>query len=128
MFPVLFLLLVLTGCISFGDPLDAEDQERIDRQIRESIEKTFPLPEQILIKTHVGDDLRFTTALSLEEVIAFYREAYTQKGYEEGKDSRVSPDAAALYFRKNAAKVVALEVTKNHTGCEVHIQLKSSEQ
>ena len=75
-----FLVLTLAGCIGFGDPLGAENQEKINQQIRKTNEKTFPLPEQVVIKTHVGDDLRFATDLSLDEVVAFYRDAYIQKG------------------------------------------------
>ena len=120
----LSLILALASCIGFGDPLDAEDQEKIDQQIREAIEKTFPLPEQVVIKTHVGDDLRFSTPLSLDEVVVFYREAYTQQGYEEGNDSQVSTDSATLVFGKAGEKGVALEVTKNEKSCDVHIQLQ----
>lgn len=125
---VVVLATLLSGCIGVGDPLDNEDREKIDQQIREAIEKTFPLPEQVTIQTHVGDDLRFTTNLSVKEVVAFYREAYTQKGYQESKDSQVSTENAALIFKKASEKDVALEVTKNDKGCDVHIQLKSSDQ
>jgi len=120
----LFLALMLAGCIGFGDPLDAEDREKIDQQIREAIEETFPLPEQVMIKTHVGDDLRFTTDLSLDEVVAFYRDAYIQKGYQEGKDSQVLVDSATLLFTKDGEKDVMLEVTAKEKECEVHIALK----
>jgi len=37
-----FLVLTLAGCIGFGDPLGAENQEKIDQQIRKTNEKTFP--------------------------------------------------------------------------------------
>jgi len=120
----LLSVLTLAGCIGFGDPLDTEDQEKIDQQIREAIEKTFPLPEQVTIKTHVGDDLRFITDLSIDEVIAFYRNAYIQKGYEEGKDSQILADSATLLFTKDGEKDVTLEVTVKEKGCEVHIALK----
>lgn len=122
---VLLLALTLTGCIGFGDPLDAEDREKIDEQIRESIEKTFPLPEQAVIRTHIGDNLRFSTDLSVDEVVAFYRDAYAQKGYEEG-ESQVSADGATVLFQKNGEKVVSLEATKNDSGSDVYIQLLSS--
>lgn len=121
---LLSLVITLSGCVGFGDPLDAEDQEKIDQQIREAIEKTFPLPEQVTIKTHVGDDLRFTTDLSLEEVIAFYRDAYAQKGYVEESSSQVSDEDAALLFKKDGEKDVVLEAAKTEHGCEVHLLLK----
>lgn len=122
---VLLLALTLTGCIGFGDPLDAEDREKIDEQIRESIEKTFPLPEQAVIRTHIGDNLRFSTYLSVEEVVELYRDVYTQKGYEEG-DGQVSDDNATVLFQKDGEKVVSLEVTENEKGSDVHIRLLSS--
>lgn len=121
---LLLLVITLSGCVGFGDPLDAEDQEKIDQQIREAIEKTFPLPEQVTIKTHVGDDLRFTTDLSLEEVIAFYRDAYAQKGYVEESSSQVSDEDATLLFKKDGEKDVVLEAAKTENGCEVHLLLK----
>lgn len=120
----MFLVLTLAGCIGFGDPLDAEDQEKIDQQIREAIEKTFPLPEQVVIKTHVGDDLRFTTDLSLDQVVAFYRDAYIQKGYKESGDSQVLTESATLLFTKDGDKDVTLEITAKEKGCDVHIALK----
>jgi hypothetical protein len=119
-----FIILTLAGCISFGEPLNAEDQEKIDQQIREAIEKTFPLPEQVIIKTHVGDDLRFATDLNLDQVVSFYRDAYNQKGYEEGGDSQVLTESATLLFMKNGDKDVTLEITTKEKGCEVHIALK----
>lgn len=124
-FLALSLALTLAGCIGFGAPLDAEDREKIDQKIREAIEKTFPLPEQAVIRTHIGDDLRFSTDLSVEEVVAFYRDAYTQKGYEEG-DSQVPADSTTMLFQKDGEKVVSLEVTKNDSGSDVRIQLLSS--
>ena len=120
----MFLVLTLAGCIGFGDPLDAEDQEKIDQQIREAIEKTFPLPEQVVIKTHVGDDLRFTTDLSLDQVVAFYRDAYIQKGYKESGDSQVLTESATLLFTKDSDKNVTLEITAKKKGCDVHIAVK----
>jgi hypothetical protein len=121
----LLLLFALTGCIGFGDPLESKDQKSIDQQIRESIEETFPLPDEVMIRTHVGDDLRFSTELSVDEILTFYRDAYTQRGYAEAKDSQVSADSASLLFKKEGEKEAALEVTKNENGCDVHIQLKS---
>lgn len=120
----MLIALTLAGCIGFGNPLDAKDQEKIDQQIREAIEKTFPLPEQVVIKTHVGDDLRFTTDLSLDQVVAFYRDAYIQKGYEESGDSQVLTESAILLFTKDGEKDVTLETTAKEKGCEVHIALK----
>jgi hypothetical protein len=73
------LALMLAGCAAFGSPLSPEEQQKIDQRIKEAIEKTFPLPEQAVIKTHVGDDLTFSTPLSLDEVVAFYRDVYSQK-------------------------------------------------
>lgn len=118
-------LLLLTGCIGFGNPFDSEDQQQIDQQIREAIEKTFPLPEQVLIKTHIGDDLRFSTELSVDEVVEFYRDAYSQKSYEEG-ESQIQADGAALLFKKVGEKDVALDVIANASGCEVHLLLRSA--
>jgi hypothetical protein len=120
----LFFLLMLTGCIGFGCPLDAADQEKTDEQIRESIEKTFPLPGNVFIKTHVGNDLRFSTVLSVEEVVAFYRDEYIQRGYIEEAGSQIMTDSATILFRQNGEKNVLLEVTKNENGCDVHIKLK----
>ena len=119
------LVLMIAGCTAFGFPLSAEEQQKIDKQIREEIEKTFPLPEQVVIKTHVGDDLTFSTPLNLDEVVTFYQDAYSQKGYEE-KGSQVSADSATLLFQKAGEKTVTLEVTKNKKDCAVHLYQKSS--
>ena len=120
----LLLTLTLSGCVLFGEPLDSENREKIDEQIREAIEKTFPLPEQVVIRTHIGDDLRFSTNLSVDEVVAFYRDVYSQKEYEEQEDSQVSGAGAVLLFKKYGEPDVALEVLKSEQGSDVHIQLK----
>lgn len=120
----LSLILMLTGCVLFGEPLDSENREKIDKQIREAIEATFPLPEQVVIRTHVGKDLSFSTNLSVDEVVAFYRDAYSQKGYEEQEGSQISEKSVVLLFKKDGDLDVALEVTKNEQGSDVHIQLK----
>ena len=127
--PILWLTLLvvglLSGCIAFGAPLNADEQAKIDQQIRESVEKTFPLPGQVVIRTHVGDDLRFSTGLSVEEVTAFYRNAYTIKGYVEGAGGLVSAENATLLFQKEDEKDVTLDVMRNENGSDVHIQLGS---
>lgn len=120
----LSLVLMLTGCTGFGDPLDTEAVEKIDEQIRETIEKTFPLPEQVVIKTHVGDDLRFSTQLSVDEIVAFYQIAYAQRGFEEEAGSQILADSATHLFKKGGENDVLLEVVTNKEGSDVHLQLK----
>lgn len=117
------LLLLLTGCIGFGNPFDWEDQQQIDQQIRKAIEKTFPLPEQVVIKTHIGDGLRFSTELTVAEVVAFYRNAYGQKGYEESQGQVLTGDATLL-FKKDGDGDVMLAGTENDQGCDVHLFLE----
>ncbi len=119
----LMLVLTLTGCMGFGSPIDQEDLDKIDQRIRAVIEKTFPLPEQAVIKTHVGNDLLFATRLSVNEVVEFYRDAYNQKGFEE-IDSQIQADSATLLFNKAGQMAVDLEVTGNENGCDVHLLLK----
>ena len=51
------LVLVFAGCAGLGIPLDSKKMGKVDEQIRESIEKTFPLPKQVVLKSHEGDDL-----------------------------------------------------------------------
>jgi hypothetical protein len=119
------LVTLLAGCAGFGDSLDSEDRQRIDTQIRESIEKTFPLPEAVIVRTHIGDDLRFSTGLSVGEVVSFYRESYTAAGYLEEADSLIRTDGAALTFKQAGEKDVLLEATQSETGSDVHLQLKS---
>lgn len=121
---VVFMMILLAGCTGLGQPLDSNNMEEIDQQIREAIEKTFPLPEQAAIRTHIGDDLTFSTDLSMDEIVAFYRNAYTQKGYVEGANSQLSADSASMLFQKEGEKDVQLEITKREQGSDVHIQLK----
>ena len=122
---VVLLVLLAAGCAWVGSPLSSEDEKKIDEQIRQAIEKTFPLPEQVVIKTHVGDDLHFSTDLTLDELVSFYRDAYSQKGYEE-KDSQVLAESATLLFTKDGEKTVTLEVTKNKKDCDVHLFQEST--
>ncbi len=125
--PALYLVVLLvpflTACFRFGNPLKPEIMEKINDQVIESIEKTIPLPEQVVIKTHIGDDLRFSTGLSLDEVVAFYRATYTTKGYVEEAGSQVLADNASLVFTHDGEKDVLLEVKKNEKGSDVHIRL-----
>jgi len=114
-------VLVLTNCNGFGSPLDSQDLEKIDAQIRESITKTFPLPESVDVKTHIAEDLRFSTNLTINEIVMIYRDAYNQKGYAEDASSLVSSESASLNFKKFGEKDVRLDVTKSGTVSDVHI-------
>jgi len=115
--------LLLTGCVV---PMSPEEDAEVDEQIRAAIELEFPLPEQVTIRTHVGDDVRFSTGLPLDGVLAFYRDAYDGQRFLEQADSQVSADKATLRFAKDGEeKDVLLNVMNTETGSDVHIWLES---
>ena len=121
---VLLLAGLPSGCAGFGTPLDQKDLDRIDQQIRQDIEKTYPLPKTGTIKTHVGDDVTFSTRLSVDEVVAFYRAAYAGLQFSESADSRVSAGNASLVFQKAGEKDVLVDVISLETSCAVHLRMK----
>lgn len=121
---VLLLAGLPSGCVGFGSPLDQEDLDRIDQQIRQDIEKTYPLPEAVTIKTHVGDDVTFSTPLSVDQAVAFYRTAYAGLQFSESPDSRVSASDVSLVFQKAGEKDVLVEVVGLETSCAVHLRMK----
>jgi hypothetical protein len=117
-------LFLLAGCIAIGIAMNQHDMDKINNLVRESVEKTFPLPEQAIIRTHIGDDVRFSTELSIEKVVVFYRETYDQIGFIEAAGSEAVADRTTILFKKDGEKDVLLEVTKNENGSEVHIRLQ----
>jgi len=118
------LTFLLTGCFCLQNPLNVKDWIKIEQQVRDSVEKDFPLPEQITIQSHIGDDLRYATEMSVAEVVAFYRDAYTQEGYTEQAGSEIEIDQAALSFKASGKKDVWLEAMQTRNNCQVHIRLK----
>ena len=62
---VLLFTLALTSCVVFGNQLDSQDSKVINQQIRDAIEKTIPLPENAAIRTHIGDEITFSSELSV---------------------------------------------------------------
>jgi hypothetical protein len=119
----LLSVLVLANCSAFGSPLDSKELEKINGQIQESIEKTFPLPEAVFIKTHIANDLCFSTELTMSQTAAFYRDAYAQRGFLEVQGSPVSSNSLSLHFKKEGEKDVLLDATNSRTGSDVHIWL-----
>ena len=127
----IFILIVVLLCAGLPGgfarsrtPLDQQDGDGVDQEIRQSIEKTYPLPEAATIKTHVGDDVTFSTELSVGDVVAFYRTAYAQQGFSEGRASWASADSASLVFQKAGEKEVLLDVIGTEKSQEVHLHLK----
>ena len=117
------LVLVFTGCAGLGVSMDSNEMGKLDEQSRESIEKTFPLPEQVVLESHEGYDLRFETNLSIDEVVAFYRNAYEQRGYVEER-SLVMSEQVALLFKQDGEKDVLLNVSQDGQGSDVRLRLK----
>lgn len=117
--------IALTGCTAFWNWQDSQDYKNLDQQIRDAIEKTIPLPESASIRTHIGDDVTFSSELSVDELAEFYRNVYSQKGYEEA-ESQTQADPSSLFFKKEGEKIAVVEITKKENGCDVHILLKST--
>lgn len=118
---ILLVVLMLTAC---GGRLTSDDQARINERIRAVVERTFPLPESATIQTHVGNDLRFTTDLSVDKAVAFYREAYTAQGLIEQAGSQVSAESATLRFTKDDDYDAVLNVSAQDNGSDVHLWLE----
>jgi hypothetical protein len=122
---VLLFTIGLTGCNALWNRQDTQDYISLDQKIREAIEKTIPLPESAAIRTHIGDEVTFSSELTADEVVQFYRDSYSQKGYQE-TESETSADPATLLFKKEGEKTAVVEITGKENGCDVHIQLESA--
>jgi len=120
---VLLFTLALTSCVVFGNQLDSQDSKVINQQIRDAIEKTIPLPENAAIRTHIGDEITFSSELSADKVAAFYQDAYSQKGYQEA-EGQILADQSTLLFNKEGEKAAVVEIIGKEKGCDVHILLK----
>ncbi len=120
---VLILTIALTGCAGLGNALSSQDDKSIDQQIREAIEKIIPLPESAAIRTHIGDEVTFSSWQSVDKVAEFYQNAYSQKGYQEA-ESQTLADRSSLLFKKEGKKTVVVEITSKEKGCDVHILLE----
>jgi c-di-AMP phosphodiesterase-like protein len=91
----LLLLVTLTTCVGNTSP---EQMAEVDKQIIAEIRQRVPVPDSAYIVNNIAGTLRYDTDMTVEEVAAFYRDAFTQKNMAEQSGGTVSADAANLSF------------------------------
>jgi hypothetical protein len=136
---ILLVAVLLTACDSGGSGGGSGEQIKngvkdgisglvsdINKEVVTDIRKSFPLPDQYSTLNHHNDVLNFTTPMSGEDVVSFYRREYAKQGFTEiAENSKVSADSATTVF-KNASggKTVYLQVDKTDSGSKVRVEKK----
>ena len=97
---------------------------QVNSEILAEIGKKYPLPDPVTIRTAHNDDVTYTTTLSVENVVAFYRKAYGDKGFREVQGSMVNGVLAVpLVFKDpSGGKNVQIEVQKEDSETWVHLE------
>jgi hypothetical protein len=94
----------------------------INTEILNEIRKSYPLPDPVTIRNAHNDDVNYTTTLTVEKVVEFYRQAYMQKGFAELEGSTVSSDSANLAFRDGSGgKTVHIMAENGNGETKVHL-------
>src|ERR1051326_1190009 len=76
---------------------------QVTDEIVKEIRKKYPLPDPVIINNAHNDTVNYTTTLSVEQVVDFYRQAYAKQGFPEIPEAaKVSSDSAKLVFRDTA--------------------------
>ena len=97
----------------------------VNKDIIKEIGKKYPLPEQVVINNAHNDTVNYTTTLSMDKVVDFYRQAYSKQGVPEIQ-STASPtsDSTTLAFGKPGDKSVYIQIVKDGDGSRVHLESK----
>ena len=133
---ILLVVVLLTACDSgggSGEQIKSEIKDGIsglasdiNKEVVTDIRKSFPLPDQYSTLNQHNDVLNFTTPMSVEDVVTFYRQEYAKQGFTEiAENSKLSADSATTAF-KNASggKTVYLQVDKTDSGSRVRVEKK----
>lgn len=133
---ILLVVVLLTACDSgggSGEQIKSGVKDGIsglvsdiNKEVVTDIRKSFPLPDQYSTLNHHNDVLNFTTPMSVENVVTFYRQEYAKQGFTEiAENSKLSADSATTAF-KNASggKTVYLQVDKTDSGSKVRVEKK----
>lgn len=109
------LVLLLTGCLVGGELSEVEMSE-ISQVIVDEIERTYPLPDSVSITNHIGDTVRYRTDLTIDEVIAFYREAFGEMGLTEQdpvEDWEGEDEITLTFEGHESGRIVYVEIKPN---------------
>ncbi len=124
LFICLTLLINLSAC---SQKMSSQDQAQFDtvlhQQILAEVKKTYPLPDSVSIINNVMGTLRYDTSLSVEQVTAFYRQAYTKEGLAEQLDIAVAGPEKALLAFSGKEKSVTVEAEKREGKTRVVINV-----
>jgi hypothetical protein len=95
----------------------------VNSEILTEVRKKYPLPDPVTIRNAHNDTVNYTTTLTVENVVAFYRQAYEQKHFTEAEGTSVSSDAAKLAFRDPGdGKTVHIQIEKGDAETKVHLE------
>jgi hypothetical protein len=87
----------------------------------------FPLPSDVSNFTSLGDDaISFQTTLSLKDVVAFYREAFAEAGYQEREINTVMNDTTfSLVFDGHAnGKAIVIQGVNLGGGTSISLRFE----
>ncbi len=82
------------------------------------VKANFPITEDAFNQADIGvDSLTYSTTLSVEEVMKYYRNEYMAKGYAERKELRtVSGDSFRIVFKGDLSSQAAVTQSEDLGG------------
>src|SRR5262245_5776039 len=88
------------------------------------IRKNYPLPDGVVVNNANGDVVNYTTSMSVDKVVEFYRQEYAKQSVTEVADAAaISSDSAKLTFHNSSNnKNISVEAVKQGDQTKVHLE------
>jgi hypothetical protein len=97
----------------------------INNEVLKDIRKSFPVPEQTIVNNANGKVVNYSTTLTVQQVVEFYRQSYPQRGgVEMPEEASVSGDSAKLAFHTSDGGSVYIRIEKDDTQTKVKLEKK----
>jgi len=98
----------------------------INDEVIKDIRKNYPLPDGVVINNANGDVVNYTTPMSVDKVVEFYRQEYAKQGVTEMADAAaISGDSAKIGFHNPSnSKNIYIQAVKQGDETKVHLEKK----
>jgi hypothetical protein len=121
-------MLLLAGCGDSGGVKESVGGliNQITSDVMNEIRKEYPVPDSVSSINAHNNVLTYTTTLTVDKVVDFYRQEYPRRGAPEVREAAaVSEDSARLTFRNSSTnKDIYLEATKSNDETRVRVEKK----
>jgi hypothetical protein len=98
----------------------------INDEVIKDIRKNYPLPDGVVVNNANGDVVNYTTSMSVDKVVEFYRQEYAKQGVTEMADAAaIGGDSAKIGFHNSSTnKNSYIQAVKQGDETKVHLEKK----